>query len=552
MSVSQLVTATFTLSDVDSQVCLQTEIRQMQTATLQQGSYVGWGKNYDNPALTKALKLDSNCFKRKVKRGIWNRSEAEVCHKNETGESNASGLESIKKTKRQNQSVPNFNYDYRGRGIIRKISDLTEEAIDDFVSKKPRLHCDPCGSCTLTKNGEKSVCCSCSWLPPDDGYDSDDVEGDSEPDTGSMRWPIHGPSIPSSPQKRDVGLLSRRTLEERAGAVTLGEKVISFWAVPGGTKPHKVKSQKYPAYPDFYRLTNNPAPFDGNTKYKDILQYYHNRTAVCTSFEVSKQSGLDRIYKYDRHDKYMPANGYDKGKLYHQHYQTEHVFEGQTISRFFTDWLDTNGFKHDECEKWVFEAFQEWEDPKTKKKGTFIKRVIDELGSRDHMDRLAIFLTNCNGMKGRLFGGKSSVTKDSFDKRDAGADQLLVGRELGMIFGYMDQLEIWDAFCSSYNAMLDWMVKFDAWYLKEAKKKSDLASEWPKFIRSELDMVVRKAREDMRLMYRTRDTTAPAVFSKLWDAMVKDSTAESRKIKLERIGKCRNLPASTVGAWKYV
>lgn len=289
----------------------------------------------------------------------------------------------------------------------------------------------------------------------------------------------------------------------RANKVSEKPEWITFWTPAGASTDFIVGTEDYPAYPDFYTNPSSTIPFHGSTKYKDIKKYFHNKTAVCTSFDVDKFGSYDEIYKYDRQDPYGPCI---QGKLYHQHYQTEHVFEGQTIGRSFRDWLPKQGYSHAWSEGWIFKEYKKWEDPVTKHSNAFIHILLDEMGSKLHYDRLTVFLTNCNCMKGNLFGGATSTSDSRFRALEAGAEQLLNAREVGMIFGYMSLDTIWDAYCDVYNGMLDLFEAFDPWYKQQSQKASDLAGLWPKFIREELDMIVKRGRDDMKRMKNMRET----------------------------------------------
>ncbi|SPJ91021.1 uncharacterized protein FTOL_13423 [Fusarium torulosum] len=184
-------------------------------------------------------------------------------------------------------------------------------------------------------------------------------------------------------------------------------------------------------------------------------------------------------------------------------------------------------------------------DKQTKQDFAFIHLVVDELGSRIHHDRLAIFLSNSNRMKGSLFGGSKTTTDATFDKLAAGAEQLLQAREVGLIFGYMGRDEVWGAFCDSYNGILDLMALFDAWYLKKSTNTSDLAAQWVKFIRSELDMVAKQAQDDVKRLYG-RKKSASKKYDDFWEVVMKGPTAEMNKVKLDKISTCKKLPAITV------
>ena len=137
---------------------------------------------------------------------------------------------------------------------------------------------------------------------------------------------------------------------------------------------------------------------------------------------------------------------------------------------------------------------------------SFMWLVTSELGSEEHPDRLTVFLDRPNGHKGRMFGGAQPVSATTFGNKAAGDEQLLVARELGMVFSYMNNNVVWGAFCASYNAILQDMQTFDNWINNQQPPgsyigaPSNMADEWPKYVRSELDNVVNLGRSGWRNM----------------------------------------------------
>lgn len=78
-----------------------------------------------------------------------------------------------------------------------------------------------------------------------------------------------------------------------------------------------------------------------------VKEYFYNATDAFGSFYVAQAATYDSIFSY-------PKTGYQGFAYlpetpYHMEYQTEHVFEGLTISYFFTSRLPplTNGHKHE-------------------------------------------------------------------------------------------------------------------------------------------------------------------------------------------------------------
>jgi len=127
--------------------------------------------------------------------------------------------------------------------------------------------------------------------------------------------------------------------------------------------------------------------------------------------------------------------------------------------------------------------------------------MIDELGTYEQLERMTVLLTRVNAAKGRLFGGIVAVDTGKFATYNASDEQLLVAREISMIFTYMNIDTVWQSFCDAYNGIFAFLEKFDADYERlGGGSTSVLAKEWPNYIRSELDRVIRDARTNLRLL----------------------------------------------------
>lgn len=153
-------------------------------------------------------------------------------------------------------------------------------------------------------------------------------------------------------------------------------------------------------------------------------------------------------------------------------------------------------------------------------------------------------------MKGNLFSGKASISPSKFSDFKRGKEQLLSARQLGMILPYMNIDTVWQSFCDTYNGILTLLESFDAWYLQTQQVSSQMADEWPKFIRKELDSVVSRAREDLKMMSVKREF-AVSFYALAWSTVMSvTSSGEIQKVKLARTDKCRNLPATTIGRFR--
>lgn len=566
MSITQTLVGRFVLEGTSNEICLNTQVIQEHKQTLTSGSYVGWPATSDNQYMTGASEVGTKeCF---------------------TGSSSSS---TRKKTKRQNNSVPG---DFSG---LEGIPDLTYLINSEARggATVPEISCNGCHSCVLSTDPDKNICCECAWLPPEEnylvgidwqstmskrsligGYGSSSLEDDvlaevharlAEPSVAldanedeliSKLYdevltalgakpgmsPAERPSILEEPLSTTDDEILHELLR-RATRINTGRKDITFWdpSITGDQPPFVVQTELYPAYPNYYSNPRTDADWDGSV-YTGVKKYFHNATAVCTSFDVAQAATADVMYPWP--DKGQHNFNYVRGTPYHQLYQTEHVFEPQTLARFFSRWMPTSAANRRErfwTESYILNPNSRWGDGVA-----FVHLLADEVGTVYHQERLTVFMSRPNGVKGSLFSGSVSVTQARFGEIPAGAKQLLVARQLGLVFSYMNIDTVWESYCDAYNGMLDLFEEFDTWYMGQTGVNPDLSGEWPRFIRSELDMVVRRARADLKLMNQLRKNAGVA-YRAFWQTIMAVNGGEIQKVKLERTDKCRNLPASTVG-----
>lgn len=322
------------------------------------------------------------------------------------------------------------------------------------------------------------------------------------------RWPLLWHESDNLPR---LDLSERDILQERANSdIIKGVKRVKFWAtgpleIP--TNPADVfwvNSERYSSYPDWYHKPTSAASWESAPAYVTVTvkKYFHKSTATCTSFDISQHSSYDVMYPWPKTS--FERFKYERGKAYHSLYNTEHVVEAQTIGNFFDDWLPnhaTTPRKHYWVEENFFVSYQKWG------REALISHIIDELGRVDHLDRLTVFMTMPNQHKGRLMDGKTAVSMPKFATLDKSAEQLLAAREIGMVFLYLNHDEVWQSYCATYNGILDRMVEFDDWYKAQTGVDSKMREEWPKFIRSELDTAVHRARENIREINQNRKST---------------------------------------------
>ncbi|KAI0123659.1 hypothetical protein BJ170DRAFT_659563 [Xylariales sp. AK1849] len=540
MSVQQSIAAVFQIDDSGDEVCLSSSVIQTQYGIMTDGNYAGWGSDKLNQYVTKANSIGtSQCFTADsdnvVDRSIGDSVTSEGESISEFQDEDSEKKKNNKKKKRQNNSTPPDNFS--GFDGLPDLSDLISDLNNELAgsSRTPEINCNGCGSCVITLDSENGDCCGCAWLAPDLSYD-DDMWGYVSID-GTL----------ASTYKRSAVEEFEEVLTKRvAGDITVGAKEIKLWnpTTDETAAPVTIVSEDYPSYPDYYRTPGTTKNWD-ISPYTSVKKYFHNSSTTCTSFDVAQATTYDVMYPWPK--KGYQGYVYKRGTGYHQIYDTEHVMEGQTIGRFFMTWMPYSATRtraYFWSESYILSTFaapplngQAW-----------IHLIVDELGSVANGDRLTIFLRRPNVKKGQLFGGKVSVTQATFAGREKGAEQLLEARETGMIFPYMNDDDVWQSFCDSYNGILDVLTQFDGWYQDLTGADSFLADEWPKFIRSELDMAVTRARKDLKMMDQNREA-AGILYTQRWATIMAVNGGEIQKVKLDRVDICRNLPGTTVGPY---
>jgi chitinase len=235
-----------------------------------------------------------------------------------------------KKKKRQNNSIPKG--DYSGFEEMPNLTDrINKEAMGNIQA--PEINCYGCGSCVVTVK-VNNICCGCAWLPPD--YD----------EQGSMY--LSGSPVIGTMKRTVFDQPMTHRLESRSDkfGINMGKKPVTFWETQpfflNSDDPYRVYSEFYPAFPDYYRNPLSTANWDASKNAIGVKVYFHNTSNACQSFDVTQSATYDWEYPWPKQG-YAPrgqkAFQYVQGQRYHAQYQTEHVFEGQTIARFFSSWL---------------------------------------------------------------------------------------------------------------------------------------------------------------------------------------------------------------------
>lgn len=351
MSVTQTVIAMFTFEGTSDEVCLETSIFEEKTADLTNGKYVGWDSSYSRSFHEQGATSDEKkCFSGTTKK---TRSDSLLDSQGDEQETNGEELdESVPTTKKKRQNNSQVKGDFRGITHQIQLLDLiNKQAAGSSFFKTPEINCDGCGSCTVILENKK-ICCACAWLPPDEEF------------LGFM------PTTPAISRRSifENDMSSLHSLQTRAAmGVGWGTKTVSFWEtfpffLDSQLDKYAVKSDQYPAFPDYYRNPHTASNWDLSDRTTGVKKYFHNATDACDSFDVAQAATYDSVYPY-------PKTGYEGFAYlpktpYHMEYQTEHVFEGQTISRFFTSWLPalTNGHKHEKTwtETYILSLHSKW------------------------------------------------------------------------------------------------------------------------------------------------------------------------------------------------
>ncbi|KAJ5629565.1 hypothetical protein N7528_003222 [Penicillium herquei] len=373
--------------------------------------------------------------------------------------------------------------------------------------------CVGCSGCFQGNGKKKGSCCGCTCMDCDYGYSdlSDCDECDPIPsgewpsedyyDLGFYKRTVESDGFDvanfSLPLKGETSNLTKR----ESGSASITRKDVTVCQEPpislGG-------DGQYPAFP-----IAADWPWDGiqNGKWDSISRYWGNSSESCTSWSVAKRATADEVWV-------APTITVPVGSMKRAQYQTEHVFEGQLIGDFFNSWLATGktsqyasskssmAGKNISC-NYIPSLFTlaDAAFPWMANGGSvsFVQRLLYELGNQVNLDRLTIFMGRANLRKGIIFAGKST-SMTTFRSMDADA-QLLSAKELGMVFNYMNEEEVWGKFCDTYEAIYSLLQEFNDFYdtnptLFEYGNLDlpDLQEEWQNYINAALDQIVSNGR----------------------------------------------------------
>ncbi|KZF20785.1 hypothetical protein L228DRAFT_179448 [Xylona heveae TC161] len=414
-------------------------------------------------------------------------------------------------------------------------------------------------TCEVTTNEEeKNGCCGCISMRAiygaADDPDSDDNDNDpsaiddfldtgDDPDDSSKKRGFE--EMGSSTGFNSTAIVGKRNI----GGITTGKKTISVFG-------KKVRSPQYPSFPQYEMIDPPKVDWDRDSKsyLLAVLKYYHNASAECDNWDVFRSDVYDEEY-------------YAEGQKCRTDYETEHVFEAQTIAQFFNDytisgylpWFSKRGNNVRSEPQWdstwgtnyVTRFSTNWRAPNPAIPSrqiiySFMDRLLMELGTgfargRGNQDRLTILSARVNNLKGRLFKGNQGVSPNTFSKFSEQARKLAF-KELGMAFTYMNLPEVSAKFCSSYQGMYDLMGQFDSWHAEVNPDAQDpaLQAKWKNFIRELLDNIVLLGRENAKSLWQIVRNDNKDNLDGQWKNVAQ---REAKKLRLTFT--CDNLPTET-------
>ncbi|KAF5626368.1 glycosyl hydrolase family 18 [Fusarium tjaetaba] len=396
---------------------------------------------------------------------------------------------------------------------------------------QPKLNCVNCEGCRDFGEESSDLCCGCvnmqqKWgfsdIPPCPDCDSlgefpdwrtnvnrylgtlkvNHARGEDEENHDTEALPI-----PAYPAHK----LHRR----KFGSATMFTKEVSVCPDTTNDKEGLRSPYQYPAFP------GDPLnPWEGiqKGKWDSVSRYWGNTSHFCHWWGVKGLSNADKVWAKDKVTGVVAQVRAD--------YQTEHVFEGQVIGDFFNYWLDKGRVRNQEpmptnpqpkvpcswTREWVRnkKTNPNWkikvaQRPKIRL-ASFAEVLLSELGSASHLDRLTVFLARPNRKKGNMFTGVHPTDPDKYDGMSSD-EQLQSVKDIGLVFNYLNNQEVWDKYCAVYEAIYDHMGDFDTWYATNGAGVTipNLQKEWKDYNRILLDSIVRRMRILMEHFWNNKE-----------------------------------------------
>ncbi|RBR14417.1 hypothetical protein FVER53590_04351 [Fusarium verticillioides] len=364
------------------------------------------------------------------------------------------------------------------------------------------------------------VCMQCIWgprrdIPPCEKC-TDEVDHSEAPWPGThvKRDRISGHNVPAHEGEGWVRFL-KNAFSVRARTITPGWKDVKVHGVSyDPPNPGNSAQFKYPKFPQDVKKVWEGA--DGGI-YDSISYYWGNTSADCSDWSL----GLNRT----RDQTLDPQRGWIPSP-----YETEHVYEGQNLGQFFTEWLTEGQIKRQTphpgitkgkvdktwVENWIMSPGEDlpWTNPvDLDEEFSLFGLLHSELGNNYHKDRLAILLARLNRKKENVFDLSKSYSEHKYRYKMTHDQQWSTVKEMGenisalicvletyefflagLTFNYLNNDTIWGMWCDTYTGIYDWLEKFDDFYT-DVKGPDDpdvsLAEEWGKYNRVVLDSAVK-------------------------------------------------------------
>lgn len=108
----------------------------------------------------------------------------------------------------------------------------------------------------------------------------------------------------------------------------------------------------------------------------------------------------------------------------------------------------------------------------------------------------------------KMFGGKQAVNDKKWATQNAD-EQLQSVKTMGMVFEYMNDPEVWDKFCDTYEAIYERLGEFDDFHASLNRNFPKLQDEWPKFIDAVLSSMATRSKATLWWMFSGRTYVHP-------------------------------------------
>ncbi|EXL68538.1 hypothetical protein FOPG_15425 [Fusarium oxysporum f. sp. conglutinans race 2 54008] len=393
-----------------------------------------------------------------------------------------------------------------------------------FLPRSPnrnfgKINCDNgrCGTCLDYKTSESCcgcVCMQCKYgprgdMPPCKKCTDEGVEGEAKwPGPHVKRDRISGNDVPED--EGEGGAHDHMNdLHSRAPYIYTDWKSVKVCKEDYEYYNKKRSQQfKYPQFPKDVRKV-----WDGAVggAYDSIYSYWGNRSADCADWSIARNATRDQTH-------------IGNGVFVPSAYQTEHVYEGQNLGQFFTEWLTGGQIERQrpspgtktgkvDCvwiKKWIMERTGgkiPWRNPLNPGEAySLFGTLWTELGNNYHQDRLAILQERLNRKKENLFDLSKSYSEKTYLGLSTD-EQWMTVKEIGLTFSYMNNDTIWGMWCDTFVGVYDRLDDFDLWYtVNKGPNDPDvtLAEEWGRYNRIVLDSAVRIYRDGWDWTYNNR------------------------------------------------